>query len=151
MNGEIYAMFEGIKLGLECASHIGHRKVVIFTDSKVGMQMIEEGGGVRGNAFVNEMFEWLESQETCNISLKWVPSHLSIPGNERADMLAERGRMLDNVVSRNKWDGRDVLGVLHECVWNKWVNDYELRSQTKGKEYRAIEGTPLKKPFFRSV
>ena len=26
-----------------------------------------------------------------------------------------------------------------------------MRCQTEGKEYRAIEGTPLKKPFYKSV
>ena len=151
MNGEIYAMFEGIKLGIECASHIGHQKVVIFPDSKVGMQMIEEGGGLRGNAFVNEMFDWLESQETCDIFLQWIPSHLAIPGNERADMLAERGRLNEHIVTRGNWDGRDVLGVLFESIWNKWVNDFEIRCQSKGKGYRELESTPLRKPFYKSI
>ena len=125
MNGEIIEMFEGIRLGLNEVSHCGHRNVVIFSDSKVGMQMIEEGGGLRGNAYVNEMFDWLESRETCNIFLQWIPSHMAIPGNERADMLAERGRMSENVEIQNVSDGRDVLRVIFECIWNNWVNEYE--------------------------
>lgn len=152
MNGEIIAMFEGIKLGVNDASHCRNRKVIILSDSKVGMQMIVEGGGKRGNAYVNEMFEWLESLETgYNIDLQWIPSHMAIPGNERADLLADRGRMLENVMVHDISDGRDVLRVLFEYVWGKWVNEYRTKCLLKGKEYSEIESTPLRKPFFKGL
>ena len=56
----------------------------------------------------------LAAQDTCHgqVSWRWIPSDVSIPGNEEADALAERGRLVSPLY-------RNVSG--HEVPLAKYV------------------------------
>ena len=50
--------------------------------------------GEVGHRDLWEAILWLRESAGGDVRLRWVPSHLAVPGNEAADALAERGREL---------------------------------------------------------
>ena len=50
--------------------------------------------GEVGHRDLWEAILWLRESAGGDVQLRWVPSHLAVPGNEAADALAERGREL---------------------------------------------------------
>jgi ribonuclease HI len=146
MNAELIGILEGIKL----AMNEGRRRVVLFSDSLSGLKLIKQGGGPQGNVYVELLYEYLQSCGT-EVILQWIPSHLQIKGNERADMLAKRGCLLEEINEYEFMDARDVLRMFQVNLWRKWESEFIRKSQVKGKKYFELCSTPLKKPFFKEI
>lgn len=144
MNAELLALYEGIKL----AMNAGGRKIVVFSDSQSGMKLLMDGGGDLGNTYVDMIYECIKFQR-CEVRIQWIPSHLGILGNERADMLAKRGSMENEAKLYEKKDARDVLRMFQGELWNKWENEFESKCLMTGKKYRELVDAPLRIPFFK--
>ena len=85
MTAETYA----IKLALELVQAENNRKILICSDSWSLIQMISKA------SFTEELVSRVQSdlheliQEGYEITILFVPSHVGIPGNEKADQLAK--------------------------------------------------------------
>lgn len=67
------------------------RKVTIFSDSRAGLQAVERPGNRSGQAIIWGIRIRLRIANRLGISVQfqWVPAHIGILGNERADKLAK--------------------------------------------------------------
>ena len=58
------------------------------------------------------------------ITLQWIPGHVQIPGNERADALAKQGAMkTQNVSSASINTAKQIIKQTKKKIWmNEWTN-----------------------------
>ena len=71
------------------------------------------------------------------IKLCYIPSHVGITGNERADSLAKVGTIL-NVPLEIYIDIRDLIPVIKDKIVSSWENEWKLSLQAKGSFYKLI-------------
>lgn len=129
-------------------SYIQERSVtraVILTDSKSALQHLAQcASGSRG---ADVAYEILRIVYETSVQLQWVPSHIGLRGNERADQLAN-----DAVCS-----GRDVvckpyaselLRDVRSMCYVKWQKHFIDCSTEKGIWYRTIQNLPNTVPWF---
>jgi ribonuclease HI len=82
------AELKGIHMALEIARDLG-RGTVIFSDSQGALKAIRDPGRPSGQYIISQIVECLNSLPRGKISLRWIPAHRGIPGNERADIAAK--------------------------------------------------------------
>jgi ribonuclease HI len=78
-NAEVQAIIEAIKATRRC----GIVKRIVIMDSLSNL-MAQEKLYTKGNSKKTELKDLL-AEESSNLRLMWVPSHMGIAGNERAD------------------------------------------------------------------
>ncbi|XP_076047437.1 uncharacterized protein LOC143028972 [Oratosquilla oratoria] len=85
----------GIYKALEYAQSDTHSKFVIFTDSLSALKSIKTGNHME-NFLLGKIISTL-SITSKSITLSWVPSHIGIFGNEKADILAKTALEIDSI------------------------------------------------------
>jgi hypothetical protein len=100
----------------------------------------------RGNSNITELKDLL-AEERANLKIMWIPIHVGIGGNERADRAA-KDALEQEVATGHK------LGKLDYCRWvkdelkrkrqNEWSNSGNTMAATKPdvNRYRNTEGMP---------
>ena len=66
--------------------------VVVFSDAKSVLQALESGKF--DNSTIQELMKTIDcliAEHGVKVTLQWIPGHVNIQGNERADTLAKRG------------------------------------------------------------
>ncbi|XP_064118940.1 uncharacterized protein LOC135223949 [Macrobrachium nipponense] len=73
--------------------------VIIHTDSKSSMQALQQQKNKESKALLAGIKTPLHqhSERGRPVTLNWIPSHIGIPGNERADELAKSTKYIDRV------------------------------------------------------
>jgi ribonuclease HI len=105
-NAEAVAILEAIKVTRRWRI----AKEIILTDSLSNL-MAEEEIYTRGNSKIAELKDLL-AEERANLKIKWIPAHVGIGGNERADRAA-KDALSQEVATGHK------LGKLDYCRWVK--------------------------------
>jgi ribonuclease HI len=98
-DGELFALTQAFK---ETATSLENffyrypncpiRHVFIFTDSQSALKRINDLTNRPGQSLIHELTNHAKTITTkfkVTIHVEWVPAHLGIPGNERADRLAD--------------------------------------------------------------
>ena len=77
-----------------CNSRDKKSNIVIFTDALSVLQALENSTS-KDNKINNlsAVIGQLINTHTVDITLQWIPGHVQIPGNDRADALAKQGAM----------------------------------------------------------
>uniref|UniRef100_A0A2M4CUE4 Putative outcast n=1 Tax=Anopheles darlingi TaxID=43151 RepID=A0A2M4CUE4_ANODA len=135
---ELAAIDRALKLAI--ARNV--RRPIILTDSKVTCEALK-------NALESDIVE----ETICNVlsncryaeaTIQWIPSHVGIHGNERADILAKMGTTSDRIFE-NKESLKDIIRNLKNQMMveaNQWYTQY---SADKGKTlYRVQTVIPTK-------
>ena len=70
--------------------------MIVCTDSRAALRLLENGPAAHTTPLGAQVWEaLLKLQEYGrSVHLQWVPSHCGLPGNERADALAEEAATL---------------------------------------------------------
>jgi DNA-binding MltR family transcriptional regulator len=70
------------------------------------------------------------------VQLIWIPSHVNIFGNERADSLAKQSLSLPVVNSTNYLEVEEVFSIIKSHVIDEWQIKYE--NDPRGHHYKCI-------------
>ncbi|XP_044753823.1 uncharacterized protein LOC123313150 [Coccinella septempunctata] len=71
------------------------------------------------------------------IALMWIPSHSYIAHNDTADLLANRGRLLQGQ-SQLRGDPRELWPALKSRLWDEWTERFREIGMTKGRQYSSV-------------
>ena len=127
---ELKAILDAVK----CANNTDHPKIVIITDSRSSIQTITNI--YTRNPLKQEIQDAIRS-EGKHFSLCWVPSHIGVEGNERADQLA-RAATLNEMIDQwqiPRGDLKAYIKAKTRWFWNQsWaqieIQDNKLREIT---------------------
>jgi ribonuclease HI len=142
-NVSVYAgELSAIKLALECAKqifdHTGQNKFAIFSDSLSSVQSIERGQSLACPNLFNQILEALH-ESAIDTVIVWVPSHIGIFGNEKADRLALIGSQRDTVELDIGFELDDAYHMVDRYVVSEWQTSWN--NAPHGAFYRQIEPT----------
>ncbi|CAH2211315.1 jg20563, partial [Pararge aegeria aegeria] len=135
--GECYGLLKAIEYILI----LKIPKTIVFTDSRSALEAIMgfpfKSHKQSPNVFRIRDLLYTSSQKNCNIVLAWVPSHVGIPGNERADQLANEAIRIGDIVpyTNHCSDLANQAKVYLYEEWDRvWNNDSSV-----GKHYKKIQ------------
>lgn len=85
--GELY----DIRLALEIAAEdYSGRTIRIFADNQAALRAVNAPSGSSEQYALRDIFTTLDRLAGRRVKLHWIPAHVSVPDNERADDLAKR-------------------------------------------------------------
>lgn len=121
---------------------------IIFSDCKSALQAIESPTFKTQFHLIFRIRELLYDMcNNFNIVLCWIPSHVSIEFNERADALAKMGRVRPEY--KVKIGINDFIPILKTETWNLWRRDWNSTSSTRGRFYKTVQDGIPDLPWFR--
>ena len=143
MDAELAAIH--VALGeIEATVPPGGPGVVVCSDSLSALQSVQaaEGNVMSLSTTILGQLTQL-TRAGVNIALQWVPAHVGIPGNERADSLAGRGAatpdpeavpLVEIVLPLTV---RSLLPGLKRAAWQQWEGEYRTMAETRSWPAKA--------------
>ena len=111
-----------------------NNKIAIFTDSKSSIQGIAKL--LNRNALIQEIIDKTE-QSSKQFILCWVPSHVGVTGNERADQAAREALSLENITP-HRLVRSDVRAAMKRKVKEQWKIAWALPGWTASSLRQGI-------------
>ena len=126
---ELFAIYQAIEL----AQSDTHSNFVIFSDSMSALQSIQSGNQM-GNFLLGKIISSLMTTNK-SIILSWVPSHIGISGNEKADALA-KSALENNSIVNIPTDLGTFNSILSTQLHAHWQSQWDnLQIPHKHKKY----------------
>ena len=121
---------------------ISKTNIVIFSDALSVLQAIENEN--TKNPIIKKMMTTVSemiSVHSVDIFFQWIPSHVDIPGNERADALAKRGAKCpkDDTLASMDTAKQIIRSTKKELWMREWTNS------DKGRAIFEYMSTPFKR------
>ena len=118
-----------------------NKKFVIFSDSKSALEVIDNQES--NNPLVIELLDALQFLQSSGFEIKfcWVPSHVGITGNEKADKEAKNALDKDQTCN-SKIPSTDFIPLVKSFIRSKWQNQWNIT-----KDDRLGYIMPVIKPF----
>jgi ribonuclease HI len=120
---------------------------VIFTDSLSSCIAIEKRS--KSTHISETIFDVIELLTRTGGTIMWVPAHVGIEGNERADQLAKEAILEDEEQLSNKIFKTDVKAMLKKELFNDWQKFYS--ESEKGQKFKNIMPCLKDKPWFEEA
>jgi ribonuclease HI len=124
-----------IKYALEECKLKNIPEIVIFTDSKSSCSIIQNA--VEEKECETIVYEILSLCEDVTCKIQWIPSHVGITGNEKADKLAKEACLYE-IYSNELITSKDAIKQIQNIVYETWKNWYHSQVQ-KGKGCKATK------------
>lgn len=123
-----------------------NKKVVIFSDSKSALDAIKNHLYAQNNFIIYYIKQniLLASEQGIIITLFWIPSHVGIPGNERADETAS----INGLSSAFKIPHEDLYAVSKECLKSRFEGYLRSVATHKGTHHQEFFPMCSEKPWF---
>ncbi|XP_055614126.1 uncharacterized protein LOC129760500 [Uranotaenia lowii] len=118
---------------------------VIYTDSKASCLMLQAAQESKQDERI--LIEILRVCSLHQVAIQWIPSHVSIQGNEIADSLAKHGLQSANVYE-NHFMVKDSMAFFKRYLGEKTESWYSSYSEEKGKIFHSIQPKFSKTPWF---
>jgi ribonuclease HI len=101
-DAELFALEMAFKLALNKSS-IFTNDIWIFSDSQAAIQRLQKSSLKPGQSHVLAIENWIariKEKHQLNIHLHWVPGHMNITGNEKADQAAKKRAEMQQLNSK---------------------------------------------------
>lgn len=149
----MYCELIAISEALSYALTLDTQRIVVITDSKSALlHLARLPSNYRGTpialVIVQTIFELLRTNKT--IILQWIPSHVGIMGNEKADQAAKLALSEGIPYTCLPLHSDQVHKVKYICK-DLWQEYFDERSLTKGIWYRTIQAEPFRCPWFQDM
>ena len=95
-SGEMTALRLALERAHQLSMSKGLGRFAIFTDSSSSVKTLKSSESKSRPNLHTELIELIHTLSS-DVTIIWVPSHIGISGNERADQLAGKATMLPNI------------------------------------------------------
>ena len=129
-SAEVFAIYKALSFLEQCP--LLDKKIAILSDSKSALQALKNPTKNR-MSILSKCLETIYNlkQRDCHICFFWIPSHLSIKGNDLADNAAKEGASLPLVTDNIGLSVSEVYSKLkHEAIV-KWTNRFTTLAHQK--------------------
>ena len=113
------------------------KKFVIFSDSLSSLLLTVDGFNIDNDLMKKFIKEYsVQTKQGKTIALYWIPSHVGIPGNEKADSAAKDGLSLS--ITALKSTASELLPRVTKLISEKWQKSW---NNCTGNELQSINPT----------
>lgn len=145
MNCEIVAIIKAIEYAE--TKHV--KKLTIFTDSKSACTLIKNPLQT-DNHLIKQLINTVSESSIETVSIQWIPGHINLIGNDRADNAAKLGTTR-NTIEQINFTLQDLLNIFKTEALNTWQDQYTLISSEKGKFHFEHAKQISLKPWFKEM
>lgn len=92
LDAELFGILEAFKIAVKEKKRESYTILTIFCDSQTAIKRVQNDELGPGQAITKEIIQIAQklTEEGVSIFIRWVPSHINIEGNEKADFLAKK-------------------------------------------------------------
>jgi ribonuclease HI len=142
------AELTAIKLALEIILHVqgnipDETKFIIYSDSLSSLKAIQSSRPKGNPSLLNQIFT-IYQKIKLPVQLTWIPSHIGITGNEKADQLANQSINHPQIEINIKYEWFDVVNKLRQYINHQWQQEWN----SSNSFYRSIQPTVSRIPKF---
>jgi ribonuclease HI len=112
------------------------RRFAVFSDSLSVLTSIKKCFSDSRPTLLQDTIRTFNQITLSEVCLVWIPSHVNIVGNERADMLAKQSLSKPIINSTSYLELKEVFSLIKSYVVDEWQRNYN--SDTKGHHYKSI-------------
>src|SRR6218665_31366 len=112
------------------------KNFAIFSDSLSVLIFLKNSFSESRPNLLQETIQTFNEIRISKVHLIWIPSHVNILGNERADALAKMSLNMSDINSTNYLELPEVFSIIKSHVINEWQRNYD--NDSKGQHYKCI-------------
>jgi len=137
VKGELLAINSALKF-LE-SSNIQNTEIAIITDSQSAIRLIMDCQcfHISTESEILNSIDNLLSKHQIVTHLVWIPGHIGLPGNERADLLAKNATKKSEIDIISDITLQEIYSRIEQDIYKEWQSYYN-RSST-ARSYKEIE------------
>ena len=132
---ELTALLEAVKWILNCDCY-ANCEFVIFSDSLSVLTSIKNLYSQCRPNLLNNLISHINRLNSNQVRFVWIPSHIGLSGNERADMLAKEALNIDHTNSTDYLECQEIFSYTKLYIINKWQLEYD--GDNRGHFYKSI-------------
>ncbi|MDW0237614.1 MAG: reverse transcriptase domain-containing protein, partial [Nitrososphaeraceae archaeon] len=132
---EMTAILETVLWILNC-EYSNNCEFAIFSDSLSVLTSIKKCHSQSRPTLLNDLLCHINKLNSNQIRFIWIPSHIDLRGNDRADTLAKEALSIDNINSTKYLESEEMFTLVKHYVVNKWQLEYN--NDTRGHFYKSI-------------
>ena len=144
MTAELHAIKRAILLIYQHRANFNGRKFLIVTDSMSGLQALPNTADPDNRACIlkiHKILDTLDSTFQIQGTIMWCPSHIGIPGNEKADELAGAAMTENLPISPTPAATSVIKSKIKAAVLDAWkskaiISDFYMRVNPKRSSFR---------------
>lgn len=117
-----------------------HKNILVLTDSLSTCESLKYSIKTKNKKFFeNIIINTALHNKDCNIVIMWIPAHIGIMGNEKADQIAKNmTSSTQHMLIENLIPIEDANKLIKKEINNMWNAEYNELSRIKGKINREI-------------